>query len=155
MSVESQDAELDVGELTGVLENFTRMFISLPSLERLSFTTLSVLHRLEGGGPRRLTELTASEQVTQSAITQIVIKLERQGYVRRTPDPTDRRAVLVDITSQGSAIVKNRRGDRIDRLDELVARLDRGEKTAISTALPALTRLVELDHARSREHDES
>lgn len=140
---------LSVTELTAALEEFTRMFIRLPSVQRLSFTTLSVLHTLAGRGPQRLTELTASEQVTQPAITQIVTKLEREGLVERQPDPSDGRAVLVRVTATGAAIVDGRRADRIAHLAELTSHLTRAEQAAIAAALPALTRIVQIDQQRA------
>ncbi|GAA4712332.1 MarR family winged helix-turn-helix transcriptional regulator [Phytohabitans rumicis] len=136
---------LSVPELTSTLEEFTRMFIRLPSVQRLSFTTLSVLHTLAGRGPKRLAELTASEQVTQPAITQIVTRLERDGLVERRPDPSDGRAVLVHITPAGSAIVDGRRADRVAHLADLTSRLTPAERAAIAAALPALARLVKLN----------
>jgi DNA-binding MarR family transcriptional regulator len=136
--------ELSVTELTSVLEDFTRMFIRLPRIQRLSFTTLSVLHTLAGRGPQRLSELTASEQVTQSAITQIVTKLEREGLVERRPDPSDGRAVLVQITAAGAAIVHGRRDDRIQQLSALVAGLSAAQRRVLAAALPTLARMVEL-----------
>jgi DNA-binding MarR family transcriptional regulator len=142
--VPTSEPELDVAELTAVMENFTRMAIRLPSVERLSFTTLSVLHTLAGRGPKRLGELTASEQVTQSAITQIVTRLERDGLVERRPDPSDGRAVLVHVTTAGTAIVDGRRAERMTHLAELAGRLMPADRTAIAAALPALARLVDL-----------
>ncbi|MET7395750.1 MarR family transcriptional regulator [Dactylosporangium sp. NPDC005572] len=135
---------LRITELTRVLEEFTRMSIRLPAAQRLSFTTLSVLHTLSTRGPKRLTELTATEQVTQSAITQIVTKLEREGLVRREPDPTDGRAILVHPTPAGTAVIDGRRDERIRRLTALAERLTPAEQEAIAAALPALAHLVEL-----------
>src|SRR6266702_3786779 len=40
------DPDLNVRDLTTIIEEFTTIFIRLPSVERLSFTTLSVLHTL-------------------------------------------------------------------------------------------------------------
>jgi DNA-binding MarR family transcriptional regulator len=137
--------DLSVADLTSTLEDFTRMFIRLPSVQRLSFTTLSVLHTLAGSGPKRLTELTASEQVTQPAVTQIVTKLERDRLVERHRDPSDGRAVLVHITTRGAAIVEGRRADRIARLAELTSQLTEAEQAALAAALPALARMVELN----------
>ncbi len=136
--------ELDITELTVVMERFTRMNIRLPAVQRLSFTTLSVLHTLATRGPKRLGELTADEQVTQSAITQMVTKLEREGLVERLPDPSDGRAVIVRITPDGAAIVEGRRAERIKHLERLAAQLPRAERAAIAAALPALLHLVEL-----------
>jgi DNA-binding MarR family transcriptional regulator len=135
--------ELDITELASVMEDFTRMSIRLPAVQRLSFTTLSVLHTLAGRGPQRLTALTASEQVTQSAVTQIVTKLERDGLVERRPDPTDGRAVLVHITPRGLAVVDGRRAERIARLTEFGERLTSADRARIAAALPALARLID------------
>lgn len=133
--------------MAAVLGAFTRMNIRLPALQRLSFTTLSVLHTLASSGPKRLSELTASEQVTQPAITQIVTKLERDGLVERRPDPSDGRATLVQITEKGAAVVSGRRAERVARLTELADQLTPAERNAIQAALPALTRMVELHQA--------
>lgn len=145
----SPEPQLSVADLTRVLEDFTRMHIRLPSAQRFSFTTLSVLHTLAGGGPKRLTDLAASEQVTQSAITQIVTKLERDGLVERRPDPSDGRAVLVHLTAQGAAIVDGRRAARVARLAELADGLTEAERAAVAAALPALARMVELHRRRA------
>ena len=144
MPAEEPAAELSVADLTYVLEDWTRMAIRLPGAQRLSFTTLSVLHTLAGRGPMRLTELTASEQVTQSAITQIVTRLEHDGLVERQRDPSDGRAVLVHITPDGAAIIDGRRAERMARLGELAGRLTPADRAAIAAALPALARLVAL-----------
>jgi DNA-binding MarR family transcriptional regulator len=143
--------ELSIGELVEVMGEFTRMNIRLPAIQRLSFTTLSVLHTLATVGPQRLSELTASEQVTQPAVTQIVTKLEREGLVERRADPSDGRAVLVHITDEGSAVVRGRQEERLVRLSELAERLTPAERSRIQAALPALTRLVEIHRASGDE----
>lgn len=127
-----------------VLEEFTSIVIRLPSIEKLSFTTLSVLHTLAYRGPLRLTELTATEQVSQPAITQLVARLERDGLVERRPDPRDGRAVLVRTTEAGMQIVRTRRNDRVARLSQLLERLTPDERHAVAAALPALTRMTAL-----------
>ena len=42
-----------------------------------------------------MTELAELAQVTRQSMSEMIIELERRGYVERTPDPTDRRAVLI------------------------------------------------------------
>lgn len=123
------------------VEAFNEVFIRLANLEKLSFTTLSVLYTLSRTSPMRLTDLTATEQVTQSAITQLVTRLERDGLVERRPDPTDKRAVLVHITPKGHNIVTNRHNDRVARLVPLVSQLTPAERRALAAAVPALRRI--------------
>jgi DNA-binding MarR family transcriptional regulator len=138
------DADLNVSNFTTVIEDFTSIFIRLPSVEKLSFTTLSVLHTLSRRGPMRLNELTATEQLTQPAITQMVTRLEHDGLVERRPDPSDGRVVLVSLTALGSHVIEARHADRVMQLTRFVEHLNAEEQRAIASALPALARVVEL-----------
>jgi DNA-binding MarR family transcriptional regulator len=92
----------------------------------------------------RLTELTANEQITQSAITQLVTRLERDGLVERRPDPNDGRVVQVHITALGANVIDSRRLDRMVQLTKFIEGLTLEEERAIASAIPALRRLVEL-----------
>ncbi|MBO0782062.1 MAG: MarR family transcriptional regulator [Ktedonobacteraceae bacterium] len=139
------DPDLHVRALTTIIEEFTTIFIRLPSVERLSFTTLSVLHTLSRKGPMRLTELTATEQMTQPAITQMVRRLEEDGLVERRADPRDARVVLVQLTAYGARIVEARRAARVERLASLLDRLSPEERAAIAAAVPALAHAIELE----------
>ena len=49
----------------------------------------------------RLTTLATRANITPQAMGQIVDDLEQMGYVRREPDPSDRRAKLVTLTGRG------------------------------------------------------
>ncbi|MCO6004081.1 MarR family transcriptional regulator [Actinoallomurus purpureus] len=144
--------DLDVNAFTTAIENFNRFYIRLPALEKLSFTTLSVLDTLAFGGAMRLTDLTRTEQISQPGITQLVTRLERDGLVERRPDPSDGRAVLVHITDAGRQIGRSRHDDRTRHLDPLIAQLTPEERQAIAGALPALARLAELGRAQNRSH---
>lgn len=146
--------DLDVSELADVLGAFTRMNIRLPRVRRMGFTALSVLHTVATSGPKRLSDLAASEQVTQPAVTQLVSKLEAEGLLERRPDPSDGRAVLVHATAEGVAVVAGRRADRLAQLEQLTSQLSADDRRAIAAALAPLARLVAL-HARSAPEPEA
>ncbi|MDQ0379441.1 MarR family winged helix-turn-helix transcriptional regulator [Amycolatopsis thermophila] len=61
-----------------------------------------LLQRLNPGGSR-LTELAEAAQVTKQTAGFLVDQLERAGYVRRVPDPTDGRARLIQATAKARA----------------------------------------------------
>jgi DNA-binding MarR family transcriptional regulator len=140
--------DFDADELASAIEEFTRNNIRLPARDKYSFTTLSVLHTLTRKGTMRLTALTATEQITQPAVTQLVTRLEREGLVERHPDPEDRRAVLVRVTDAGARIINGRRQERVRRLSELADQLTPEERHSIAAALPALTRMAALMEGR-------
>jgi DNA-binding MarR family transcriptional regulator len=54
----------------------------------------------------RVTELAEQARVTKQTAGFLVDQLERAGYVRREPDPTDARARLVVIAERGAAAVE-------------------------------------------------
>ena len=54
----------------------------------------------------RLSELARGAGMTPQAMGEIVDELELLGYVKRRPDPRDRRAKLIMLTSKGEACVE-------------------------------------------------
>jgi DNA-binding MarR family transcriptional regulator len=54
-----------------------------------------------GADGSRLTDLADQAQVTKQSAGVLVDQLERLGYVRRVPDPTDGRARLIVIEERG------------------------------------------------------
>jgi DNA-binding MarR family transcriptional regulator len=61
------------------------------------------LRLFRAGSPdgRRVTELAARTRMTKQAMHELVVHLERLGYLRRSPDPADVRARLVTLTARG------------------------------------------------------
>jgi len=102
--------DLDVDRLTTVIEDFNTIFIRLPSVRRLNFSALSVLHTLGRRGPLRLIDLLATEQLKQPALTSLVAKLEQDGLLQRRPDPADGRASLLSLTRTGRELHARRGG---------------------------------------------
>jgi len=49
--------------------------------------------------------LAARAQITKQAMAELVLHLEARGYLRREPDPDDRRAKLVVPTARGREVV--------------------------------------------------
>ncbi|MFB4273774.1 MULTISPECIES: MarR family winged helix-turn-helix transcriptional regulator [unclassified Nonomuraea] len=135
---------VDLDGLTTVIEDFNAYFIRLPSVRRFSFSALSVLHTLDRRGPLRLTDLTATEQLKQPALTSLVANLVRDGLVSRRPDPRDGRAVLLDLTPEGRDVVRSRHADRVARLSRLVDHLSDEERVALAGSARVLARLTEI-----------
>jgi DNA-binding MarR family transcriptional regulator len=59
-----------------------------------------VFQRITPGGSR-LTDLAEQAQMTKQSVAGLVEELERMRYVRRVPDPNDRRARLIQIDKRG------------------------------------------------------
>jgi DNA-binding MarR family transcriptional regulator len=82
----------------------------------ISAPRLSALSVLVLGGPRRIGELADAEQVEPPTMTRLVDALERDGYVTRTADPDDRRAVVISATASGTRALNKGRSQRVEAL---------------------------------------
>jgi DNA-binding MarR family transcriptional regulator len=129
-------------ELVDVLEQALRLLRRLSTAGDLSFTASSTLGRLVREGPMRLTELANAEAASQPGMTQLVTRMEREGWVRREASRDDRRGVVVTVTDAGVDLMNRRRAERTDALRRMFDGLEPADRAAIEAALPALTRLV-------------
>ena len=80
-----------------------RMRAALSSQAGLSGTDLDALEHLEADGPLTQRQLGGRLALTSGAITMLVDRLEKAGWVRRRPHPSDRRSVLVELSPQAIA----------------------------------------------------
>jgi DNA-binding MarR family transcriptional regulator len=119
----------------------SRLFLTRTSV-CVSRTEVGVLRNLRAG-PRRITELASEERVTQPAITLLVNRLEERGWVKRVGDPSDRRAVLVSLTTRGEAVYEQLRAEYRALLHEEMATLDDSEVATLAAAVEILDRLIE------------
>jgi DNA-binding MarR family transcriptional regulator len=89
----------------------------------------------------RLTDLAEQALITKQTAGHLVDQLERAGYVRRVPDPTDKRARLVQMAERGQEVVALARRIEHDVEAEWTAHL--GHETAAQLRA-ALERLREI-----------
>jgi DNA-binding MarR family transcriptional regulator len=131
------------GDAAAAVYDLLASFIRLNPRD-MSLTSLAALATLDRTGPRRITELAASEGVTQPSVTSLVASLVRAGYVERRSDPADKRAVVIAITEAGSAYLGTRRavtsGIFADAVDELSA----DEAAILAAAVPVIEHLRDL-----------
>jgi DNA-binding MarR family transcriptional regulator len=109
-------------------------------------TTLAIIDG--AGGPLTPTQISERMLVASASTTATLDLLEYRGWVRRMPNPEDRRSTLVEITDAGRAIADRLlAGIRIlerDALDQLSPR-ERSQLLALLDKV--LTRLAELSEA--------
>lgn len=63
-------------------------------------TDLHCLNAIENAAGLTAGELAAEVGLTSGAVTGVIDRLERAGFARRVRDPTDRRRVKVEVTSE-------------------------------------------------------
>jgi DNA-binding MarR family transcriptional regulator len=147
------DARIGVGEaLMGLTASAVRR------LRRdMSLTSLATLSTLDRAGPQRITDLARVEGVAQPSMTVLVGILERDGFVVRRGDPSDKRVVLIELTPAGMDLIGSRRRIGAQAFAQLIEGLPSDETAALLAALPALEHLRELEDVQrartTRLHD--
>ena len=75
------------------------------------------------GNQMPLGEIAAAQNLVPRTVTGLIDNLERDGLVRRIPDPSDRRSVRAQLTKTGLARMEVMRKDATDRQAEGTAGL--------------------------------
>ena len=113
----------------------------------LSPAHFTVFQHLPPGGAR-VTSLAARSHMTKQSMSALVEHLLQRGYLERRPDPTDKRASVVDLTPRGAALVQVARG-AIEELErEWGAQLGEERIAHLKDTLRDLVHLIEQQETR-------
>ncbi len=77
--------------------------------------------------PLRLVDIAARADMTPQSVGELVDDLEARGYVKRRPDPADRRAKRIHLTARGVATARSAELAMREVEEHLVAVLGRQE----------------------------
>jgi DNA-binding MarR family transcriptional regulator len=108
----------------------------------LSISQLAAMATLERHGALGPGELAAHEKVSAPSMTRLTGHLESAGLVARAPHPTDRRQVVLRLTPQGQAVLKEDRRRRDAWLSQQLRDLDADDLTVLRAAAAVLDRLA-------------
>lgn len=103
---------------------------------------LSALSVLVFGGAMSLNDLARAEQVRPPTMSRIVDALESQGLLRRTVNQQDRRAVVLEASEKGKAILWQGRKRRVKFLAKYLSRLSEQERRHINDAIKAIQKAM-------------
>jgi DNA-binding MarR family transcriptional regulator len=102
---------------------------------------LSALSVVVYAGPIGIGALATAEGVAAPTMTRLIDGLERDGYVRRAPDPHDARGVLVEATATGRRVLTRGRRQRVQTLASGLATLSSEELQQIRRGVDLIERV--------------
>ncbi len=73
---------------------------------RITIPQFAILEYLNREIEPKMTDISKMLKVTTAAVTGIVDKLVKDGYVTRKSDPDDRRIIKIKITAKGNDLIK-------------------------------------------------
>lgn len=100
----SQQGDRLVSEWRGLLDRHAKAHCALERVLKdhdLGVSEYEVLDRLASGEAARVQELAASVHLSQSALSRVVARLERDGLATRGMCESDRRGIFVCISPAG------------------------------------------------------
>lgn len=122
-----------------------RLIDRIMTAQGASFSRARVLMHIARGGPLRSIDLAESFGYAPRTVTEAIDGLERDGLVRRDPDPEDRRAKRISLTPAGIAAAAAAESSRVRYIEDVFGVLSAGECEEIVRVVGKLNeRLAEL-----------
>lgn len=118
----------------------------------LTFESFSLIVTLRRSGPPyelNPTALYRESLLSSGAITNRIDRVEREGLVRRLPDPNDRRGTIVRLTAKGRKLADRSIQVHFEALKETLSVLDNAEREQLAKLLSKLLLSVEQRRAKS------
>lgn len=106
----------------------------------LSAPRLSALSVLVFAGPQSLKALARAEQVTAPTMSKLVAELEGAGLVAKRADKADKRALRIEATAKGKALLLEGRKRRLAMLEQRLADFSAAELATLDRAAALLQR---------------
>jgi DNA-binding MarR family transcriptional regulator len=110
----------------------------------LSLAGARVIARVQENGASRVGDLADMEHSSQPTVTNHVKRLEAQGFLARTPDPTDGRAWMITVTPAGREALAQVRRMLAANIEPYFEQLTDEEVAAIRAGVAAMQRLMTL-----------
>src|SRR5262245_4174626 len=136
-----RDTEQFLDRMRGLFREMTRIAgvaddegLPLTSRQRIALAELG-----DADGPLRLNALAALMGTSAPTASRTVDGLVEQGLVARVPDPEDRRALQIELTPAGAALVADHKQRAVAALEPAVASLSREERDRLQELLARLT----------------
>ena len=130
-------------QLTILLRRVQSIHLSTSSGEiDLDRSAYGILCRLADEGPQRLGSLATAFGLDPSTITRQVQSLEKAELVQRRADDDDRRASILDLTTEGRTVLEHTRSYRRQRLEELMDEWPVGEREEFARLLAKMNASV-------------
>ena len=148
----SEDATREVLAVLPLLNRIVGAEVRREAGEDTTIGQFRVLAHL-ADGPLTLSVLAKRRRVSLQSMSELAQTLVERGWIARTPDPTDRRQHLLQLTEPGSAHYLRVQEMTIRQLAPLLAQLSPDEMAAVRMALPALRRVLMQEESSASDGD--
>ncbi|MGO1507383.1 MAG: MarR family winged helix-turn-helix transcriptional regulator [Microbacteriaceae bacterium] len=121
----------------------------------LTTARVHLLWMLQHHGPSTQQALAQLCEVSPRNITGLVDGLEHSGHVRRTPHPTDRRSVLVELTETARQTMAKMQREHVELNETLISAIDPDDHAIVERGIAALSERLAILVAEAETTDAS
>jgi DNA-binding MarR family transcriptional regulator len=135
-----------VDRINGLRRRFHTMTDETLSEQGLSegeWKVISTLRLMKPPYRRSAGQLARRSDLSTGAMTNRLDKLEERGFIRRMPDPDDRRGVLVELTKAGERAWERALGAQAEKESLIAGALTKDEQRRLNELLRRLMREFE------------
>ena len=130
-----------------------RFQTAIQALKRMEFEVLQkmeaqitgpqifMLFWIRKNGKCKLSQLAELMEVKPSAVTVMIDRLEKSGYVQRTHDTVDRRSILVEVTPSGQEVLDQALRERNEVTRQYLSRLEPDEVRMVIVLLEKMMKI--------------
>ncbi|WP_297632336.1 MarR family transcriptional regulator [uncultured Clostridium sp.] len=105
----------------------------------LTVSQFGVLEVLNHKGDLKICDIIEKVLGTSGNITVVIKNLEKDGLIKKYPDPEDKRAVLISITEKGKNIIDNMFPKHLENINNIFSVLTDEEKQDLIKIAKKLT----------------
>lgn len=118
----------------------------------LNRSRASILFSLHQHDSMSQKELAARLKVTPPSITSAIQKMEREGYITRSPDECDQRVMRLTLTEKGRSCIESVK-NVADRMDEIIFRgMNQEEKLLFRRLILQIHSNLQEEDLKNRKH---
>jgi DNA-binding MarR family transcriptional regulator len=137
------DRDSDVAAVARGVLRLARRLRSETTDDAPSPAALGLLATLHRRGAMPGVALAAAEGLKPQSLTRLLARLEVERLITRTPDPGDRRNLVIAITTEGRLVLRAAMRERRRWLGQAIAdRLDADERETLIAASELMLRLA-------------
>ena len=121
------------------MQRSMHVFILCAKEHGFSMSQLGALMHISRKGVSGIADIGDDLGVTSAAVSQLIERLVRQALIERTEDPDDRRAKRIELSPNGTQVVRDCTEARQRWLGSLSASMSAEERRIVAEALVLLT----------------
>lgn len=128
--------------LTAFFHGVIRVGSAAPPDLRTNLVRYHILKCLERRGAHHLTEISATLNVKKNTLSELLDRMVRDGLVLRAYPPGDRRKIILRITPEGKAAIREFEKALMENIGQFLEGLDAEDRRDLVRAIESLIRIL-------------